>query len=63
MYVAQLWVRNLEVLVAAVAIRLVLEFLVEFKNVIHELKLEFLHIALVAFAAQEFSPCLKQVLY
>ena len=60
--IARLRVGDLEMLVAAVTVRLVPQIAMKRENIVHETKLELLHVALMPLSFQEFTPCAKQIL-
>lgn len=62
MDVSWLWVVNLERVVFAVFVGLILQIVMQRQNIIHEVELEFLYIFLVPFALNELLPGQKQVI-
>ena len=61
--VAELWIADLEGVVAAVLVCTSHKIVMEGKDVVHQSILKFLHVFLLALAAQEFFPGGEEVFY
>ena len=60
--IAWLGIVDLEMLVAAMSVHLLFELLMKSNEIVHQVPLELLHIALVSFTLTEFSPGEKEII-